>query len=189
MNEGSFEYDELVSRLRDNHTRRNQAQLFAFTASFALFAVLISPEAGNDSIASIMYLIPYVALLPLSCKITYSRICHARIDAYLSVAYPGRRLESDFERAVPDLGRGCVDRIITYGVNFEPLLIGLIASSLAIWSAFSQGLNPIGATVVVIALALPALVGVILNHGLDYSGIRSSFVKKWGAVLPANRGA
>ena len=107
----------------------------------------------------------------------------------MSVAYPGKRLESDFERAVPDLGRGCVDRIITYGVNFEPLLIGLVASALAIWSAFSQGLNSTGVTVLILALALPALVGVILNYGLDYSGIRSSFARRWVVVLSANRGA
>ena len=83
------EYSELVSRLRDNHSRRNQAQLFAFTASFALFVVLIPLEGGLRSLNGALYLMPYIVLISLSCRIAYSRICHARIDAYLSVAYPG----------------------------------------------------------------------------------------------------
>lgn len=181
------EYEELVSRLRDNHQRRNQAQLFAFTASFGLLAVVIPLGSRVADLAGALSLLPYVALVPLSCKITYSRICHARIDAYLSVAYPGKRLESDLERVVPDLGEGPLERVITLGVNFEPALIGLVASALAAREAFASGWSALSIVVAAAALALPLLVIVILLRGLNYSGIRESFVGQWEAAL-ADRG-
>lgn len=177
------EYSELVSRLRDNHARRNQAQLFAFTASFALLAVVIPPGNRDGHFAGALFLIPYVALVPLSCKIAYSRICHARIDAYLSVAYPGERVESDLERVVPDLGDGLLERAITLGVNFEPVLIGLAASALAVCEELANGGGAFSLPVIAAALVLPLLVIIILQKGLDYSGIRESFVKKWEAAL------
>ena len=177
------EYEELVSRLRDNHQRRNQAQLFAFTASFGLLAVVISPGSRGVDLAGALFLLPYVALAPLSCKIAYSRICHARISAYLSVAYPRKRPESDLEKVVPDLGKGPLERIITLGVNFEPVLIGLAASALAAWEALAIGWNALSIVVIAAALLLPLLVTVILLRGLDYSGIRESFIGQWEAVL------
>lgn len=177
------EYEELVSRLRDNHQRRNQAQLFAFTASFGLLAVVIPPGNRGVDLAGALFLLPYVALVPLSCKIAYSRICHARIDAYLSAAYPGKRLESDLEKVVPDLGEGPLERVITLGVNFEPALIGFAASALAAREAFASGWSAPSIAVIAAALALPLLVIVILLRGLDYSGIRESFVRRWKAVL------
>lgn len=177
------EYEELVTRLRDNHQRRNQAQLFAFTASFGLLAVVIPPGNRGVDLAGALFLLPYVALVPLSCKIAYSRICHARIDAYLSAAYPRRRPESDLEKVVPDLGKGTIERIITLGVNFEPALIGFAASALAAREAFASGWSAPSIAVIAAALALPLLVIVILLRGLDYSGIRESFVTRWKAVL------
>lgn len=183
MNADNLEYNELIERLRDNHARRNQAQLFAFTASFALLAVLVSPNEGISGADGALFLLPYVALLPLSCKIAYSRICHARIDAYLSVAYPGKRIESDYESIVPDLGKGAIDRLITYGVNFEPLLIGFLASALTIESVASRAISPFGYMTITLSIVLPVMVWAILRHGLDYSHIRSSFVQKWESVL------
>lgn len=177
------EYEGLVTRLRDNHQRRNQAQLFAFTASFGLLAVVIPPGNRGVDLAGALFLLPYVALVPLSCKIAYSRICHARIDAYLSAAYPRRRPESDLEKVVPDLGKGTIERIITLGVNFEPALIGFAASALAAREAFASGWSAPSIAVIAAALALPLLVIVILLRGLDYSGIRESFATRWKAVL------
>lgn len=182
-----FEYDELIERLRDNHTRRNQAQLFAFTASFALLAVLVSPDEGISNSAGALYLLPYVALIPLSCKIAYSRICHARIDAYLSVAYPGRRVESDNERVVPDLDKRVIDRLITYGVNFEPLIIGLVSSALALSSVMKLGVSPSSFAVVASAILFPLVVGAILHRGLDYSSTRASFVQKWKSAISTDK--
>ena len=177
------EYEELVSRLRGNHERRNQAQLFAFTVSFGLLAVVIPPASREVDLAGALFLLPYVALVPLSCKIAYSRICHARIDAYLSAAYPGKRPESDLEKEVPDLGKEPLERIITLGVNFEPVLIGLAASALAVREALGSGWSASSIAVIVVALALPLLVIVILLRGLDYSGIRESFVRQWKTAL------
>ena len=181
------EYEELISRLRDNHERRNQAQLFAFTASFGLLAVVIPLGGRASDLAGALFLLPYVALVPLSCKIAYSRICHARIDAYLSVAYPRKRLESDLEKVVPDLGEGLLERVITLGVNFEPALIGLVASALAVREALASGWGVLSIVVMAAALALPLLVIVILLRGLNYPGIRESFVGQWEAAL-ADRG-
>ena len=181
------EYDELVSHLRDNHQRRNQAQLFAFTASFGLLAVVVSLGSRVADLAGTLFLLPYVALVPLSCKIAYSRICHARIDAYLSVVYPGKRFESDLEKVVPDLGKGPLERVITLGVNFEPALIGLVASALAAREALASGWSALSIVVAAASLALPLLVIVILLRGLNYSGIRESFVGQWKAAL-ADRG-
>lgn len=177
------EYSELIIRLRDNHSRRNQAQLFAFTASFALFVVLLPLEGGSRSLSGALYLMPYIVLIPLSCRIAYSRICHARIDAYLSVAYPGRRIESDLERTVPDLDNRFVDKVIELGVNFEPLLIGLMASFLSAWNAHVYADGVCAVVIYLLAMMFPLITLMVLRRGLDYSGIRESFVRKWKSAL------
>ena len=59
----------------------------------------------------------------------------------------------------------------------------MAASALAVREALGSGWSASSIAVIVVALVLPLLVIVILLRGLDYSGIRKSFVGQWETAL------
>lgn len=114
------EFDILNRRMEKNQEMRHTYLMFAFTTSIATIAALFI--INMNACTTWGCIVPFSVIIPFQARISYSRLTHAKMEAYIRTYY-----KHQFEflnRQVRDL-RGVMGKIIAIIVNFELSLLAI----------------------------------------------------------------
>ena len=81
------EFNILIRRMEKNLEMRHTYLMFAFTTSMAALAVLFVVDFAPNIMPWIC-IIPFSVIIPFQARISYSRLTHAKIEAYIVLYYP-----------------------------------------------------------------------------------------------------
>lgn len=114
------ELSVVIARMDKNLEMRHTYLMFAYTTSAVLLAALFAIE----SFESLYWLcmLPYAVIIPFQARISYSRISHSRMEAYVKIFY-----KEDFKfynRYVDEL-QGVGGKIIAILSNYELTLLSI----------------------------------------------------------------
>lgn len=176
------EFDSVERYLESNENSRITVRLFLYTVTVAFEAYL----AGMKGVPALVNLSPFAILVCLASMVAYSRIRHAKANAFLWVCYPQWRMHENPDIRVPDLNRKKpLDCVLECCVVYEPVLVGSICLSIALWRAYdSHGLHSGDFLVVATAgLLLLMLIIAILRRGHKYTSMVREYAKAWSKEL------
>lgn len=114
------EFDILNRRMEQNLEKRHTYLMFGFTTAIASLAVFSASNLLKE--APWLCIMPFAVIIPFQARISYSRLTHAKMEAYICAFYP-----NDFEylaKQVKDL-RGIIGKIIAIIVNYELSLLSI----------------------------------------------------------------
>ncbi len=94
------EFDILNRRMEKNLEMRHTYLMFAFTTLVAAIAALFMTNFVG--ITSWVCIVPFAIIIPFQARISYSRLTHAKMEAYMRVFYQGKF--SFLEEPVDELG-------------------------------------------------------------------------------------
>lgn len=83
------EYSYWQRELERNVSTRTSLLTFSFTAVLAILGIALSDKSSN--VPPLAYLLPYLLIIPFEGRITYYRLIHARISAYMEMVIPEDR--------------------------------------------------------------------------------------------------
>lgn len=157
------EFDILNRRMEKNLEMRHTYLMFAFTTAIAALAASIvvgfKVDYADPKIASWICVIPYCVIIPFQARVSYSRLTHAKMEAYMIVFYRGKF--KFIETKLNELS-GAMGRFIAIIANYELTLLSIGISFLFILIKYYMinlktfGMDDIiiiGATLIVFALA------------------------------------
>lgn len=121
------EFDILNRRMEKNHEMRRTYLMFAFTTSIAAIAALFIVDFSN--VVSWGCIVPFAIIIPFQARISYARLSHAKMEAYIYVFYPKKF--KFLKRQVSDL-RGKIGKFISIIVNYELFLLSVVIDLLYI---------------------------------------------------------
>lgn len=113
------EFNILLRRMEKNLEMRHTYLMFAFTTTMAALAVLFV-SGLSPNIKPWICIIPFSVIIPFQARISYSRLTHAKIEAYIVLYYPEQFpfLKREFNELT-----GIPGRIIAVIVNYELSLL------------------------------------------------------------------
>lgn len=114
------EFDILIRRMEKNLEMRHTYLMFAFTTTVAAIAVLFAVD--SDKVGYWVCMIPFAVIIPFQARISYSRLTHAKMEAYSAIYYP-----DNFKFLHMDMNelQGIMGKIITIIANFELTFLSL----------------------------------------------------------------
>lgn len=115
------EFDVLIRRMEKNHEMRHTYLMFAFTTSIAAIAALFIVDFSDA--VSWGCIVPFAIIIPFQARISYARLTHAKMEAYICVYYP--KQFKFLKRQVKDL-RGKMGKLISIIVNFELFFLSTV---------------------------------------------------------------
>lgn len=116
------EFDILINKMDKNLEMRHTYLMFAFTTSMAALAILFVLDFAT-AIMSWGCLIPFSVIIPFQARISYSRLTHAKMEAYVVTFY---------EKKIPYLKiqldelSGIGGKLITIIANYELTLLAIV---------------------------------------------------------------
>lgn len=120
------EIDQLLIKLETNESTRRTEKTFTISAVLTILGLAF---ARLQVVEVWFFLLPYVITVPYSAHITYYRIIHARVNAYLIEFAPEYRTLNIVGQTVAE-GEGVLFRIIEILNNYELYLLSVVSSSL-----------------------------------------------------------
>lgn len=115
------EFDILNRRMEKNLEMRHTYLMFAFTTSIAAIAALFIANFAN--ITSWICIVPFAVIIPFQARISYSRLSHAKMEAYIKSYYADKF--RFLENPINELS-GIMGRVIAVISNYELTLLALI---------------------------------------------------------------
>ena len=121
------EFDILNRRMEKNLEMRHTYLMFAFTTSIAaiaaLFVVGFTDIFTYTNISAWICIVPFAVIIPFQARISYSRLSHAKMEAYMVVFYEGKFvfLEKSFDELY-----GIMGKIIAVIANYELTLLSIV---------------------------------------------------------------
>lgn len=121
------EFDILNRRMEKNLEMRHTYLMFDFTTSIAaiaaLFVVASTDILINTNMLAWICIVPFAVIIPFQARISYSRLSHARMEAYIIVFYKGQ-----FEFMDKSLNElfGIMGKIIAIISNYELTLLSIV---------------------------------------------------------------
>ena len=173
------EFDILNRRMEKNHEMRHTYLMFAFTTTIAAIAALLIVDYSD--IVSWGCVVPFAIIIPFQARISYARLTHAKMEAYICVYYPK---EFKFlKKQVKDL-RGRIGKFISIIVNFELFLLSVVIDLLyLIVNKEKLGINLIFKMESIIIVVATIIVFILAIYSFPYD----RFWKKYIAEYKANR--
>lgn len=121
------EFDILNRRMEKNLEMRHTYLMFAFTTSIAaiaaLFVVGFTDIFADTNISAWICVIPFAVIIPFQARISYSRLSHAKMEAYMVVFYEGKF--KYIEKPLDELF-GIIGKFIAIIVNYELALLSIV---------------------------------------------------------------
>lgn len=121
------EFNILIRRMEKNLEMRHTYLMFAFTTAIAAIAALFVVDFA--SISPWICIVPFAVIIPFQARISYSRLSHAKMEAYMLVCYPGKFSFS--EKSLNELS-GIIGKIIAIISNYELTLLSIVIDILFI---------------------------------------------------------
>lgn len=171
------EINLLIEKLEKNSSTRRTEKTFTFTTVLTILGVAL---AANDFVAPWFYLLPYFIIVPYSSHISYYRIIHARINAYLMVVVPQYRSFNIIGDKVPE-GKGVLFWIIGILNNYELFLLSIV-SMILFYSNYCISLEKWGIVnylTCAIPILLSGIVFIITWYGKRYRYWVDKFSIQW----------
>mgnify|MGYP003299402430 CR=1 FL=1 len=177
LNVEKSEIELLIEKLERNSSVRRNEKTFTFTTVLSILGIAL---AANNFIASWFYLLPYFIIVPYSAHISYYRIIHARINAYLIETVPEYRTFNIIGNNVPE-GKGFLFWIISVLNNYEFFLLSII-SMILFYSNYCISLEQWETSnylICTIPIILSGFVFIITWYGKRYGYWVKKFRVEW----------
>ena len=100
--------------MEDDATERHTYLMFVYTTTIATLAALFASQILEKF--PLLCMMPLMIIVPFQARISYSRLTHAKIEAYVYVFYLPRF--EFLEKQVKDL-RGVIGKLIAIAINYE----------------------------------------------------------------------
>lgn len=115
------EFDIINRRMEKNLEMRHTYLMFAFTTAIAAIAAFF--VIGFSNITAWFCIVPFAVIIPFQARISYSRLSHAKMEAYLMVFYPGKFkfIEMELNELI-----GVPGKIIAIIANYELTLLSIV---------------------------------------------------------------
>lgn len=121
------EFDILNRRMEKNLEMRHTYLMFAFTTSIAaiaaLFVVGFTDIFTDTDIPAWICIVPFAVIIPFQARISYSRLSHAKMEAYMAVFYEGKFVF--MEKQLDEL-YGVMGKFIAIISNYELTLLSIV---------------------------------------------------------------
>lgn len=169
-----FELEHLTKAMDKNLETRQQYLTFSFATTVTLLGVFVSFE----KLSSLFWfpLLVYVIIIPFQARITYSRIIHANMEAYIKVYYKEQlpyyhNRILDFEMLEQDdfIGRYVISRL----ANFELTILSLALTICMV------RLTPISLGTIIIYILLDLIVFRLALYSYNYGEIEKKYEIKY----------
>lgn len=128
MEHEEHEFNILVRMMEKNLEMRHTYLMFAFTTSMAALAVLFIVDFAKNIMPWIC-MIPFSVIIPFQARISYSRLTHAKMEAYVVSNYPK---QFTFLKTELNELSGILGKFIAIIVNYELTLLSFFIDILYI---------------------------------------------------------
>lgn len=157
----------IIDRMNRNLDTRNSYLTFCFSSFVPLLGVILTDKVDD---IFWLYLLPFFIIIPYSARIVYSRMLHAKMEAYLSVFFPN---SFGYINLLPQELSGIGGKIIKILCNYELVFIGCVNAFL-----FVQGykkdktiLQMGDYAILLLPIIFVVITIVILSLGVNYDAL------------------
>ena len=167
-----FELNALENRMSQNLEMRHTYLMFSFTTTAALIAAVFAFDASRD--AYYLCLVPFSVIIPFQARVSYSRLSHARMEAYIKVFYSSEY--PYFSRPFNEL-YGIMGKFIELLVNYELTILSVTIS--ICYFVFADSGTGISLTTVAVPLILTLMVAITATYTKNYQYFVDRFEKEY----------
>lgn len=172
------EFDILNRRMEKNLEMRHTYLMFAFTTSIAAIAAMFVTDFPEFS--SWICIVPFAVLIPFQGRISYSRLTHAKMEAYIIVFYPQK---FEFLEKKMDELKGVFGKIIAIIANYELTLLALVLDGVFVGFKIDVLKTEDFLTLDCILIAIATvLVFAFATYSFPYGRFLSRFIKEYTAM-------
>lgn len=178
------EYDLWQRTLERNVSTRTSLLTFAFTTVLAILGIAISNSGEN--VNPLVYLIPYLLIIPFEGRISYYRLIHARISAYLELAVPKDTTLDIIGERVPEKQSRFFD-VIAILNNYEMLFLSFATTAVFYTKYPFPCVNEFSNKdlfMFITPIILFAFVGLIGAYAFDYGKWKKKYSEEWKKYMP-----
>lgn len=171
------EYESLKSEINQKIELHNSLTMFMITTVIAILAFAL--ESGN----SLLYLLPFGIIIPVSMRIAYYRTAMVKLSAYISVFIEKRIKELNWETRnmhFVNKGESKLHNFFTISHFYEGLILSLICCVLFFLNYLNN--NPASLYIILWTIFVLFLVAWEILITLRIKGIdkeKNDWIKKW----------
>ncbi len=178
------EYSFWQKTLERNVSMRTNLLTFSFTTVLAILGIAISNNSEN--VNPLVYLVPYILIIPFEGRIAYYRLIHARISAYLEMVVPEDTTLDTIGVHVPEKQTKFFDVIAALN-NYEMFLLSLATAIVFYLKYPFPSLNAysrIDWLMFVVPFILSGFVFLITAYAFDYGKWKERYRDEWNKYGP-----
>lgn len=171
------EYEHICETKKCDTEIRNNLLTFTFTAVITFMGFIF---ASDKELHPIIYLLPYVVLIPFTGRMSYYRRWSAHMNTFLDVYAPQMRLYTEFCDKVK-IETNWMDKILAWFVNYE---LGVLAVAVMVLFYVKYLKNVCGFSWadwfwMVIPAVCTMIVFALLKSVRDYDRMQQKYVEEW----------
>ena len=174
------EFDILNRRMEKNLEMRHTYLMFAFTTSIAaiaaLFVVGFTDIFTDTNVSAWICIVPFAVIIPFQARISYSRLSHAKMEAYVLVFYEGK-----FEFIEKPLNElfGIMGKFIAIIANYELTLLSIVIDVLFVLIKYYISDSNFGGIDNIVIFIATMIVFVLATYSFPYDKFLKMFVSKY----------
>lgn len=179
------EYDYCHKMQERNSTIKTNLLTFSFTTVLVILGIAIT---SDESLHPVTYLIPYCLIIPFQARISYYRLIHARISAYMEIVCPSDVKLDIIGQYVPEKQTNFFTiiaiffTIIAILVNYEMFILSC-GTACIFYSKCSfpklQDFSIIDYIMIILPILFSALVFAIITYAFDYGKWKKRYRSEW----------
>lgn len=176
------EYEFCKAMQERSTDTRTSLLTFSFTTVLAILGLALT---ANIYVNPITYLVPYCLIIPFQARISYYRLIHARVSAYMEEFCPEDVKFSILAVEVPEKQTGFF-AVIARLVNYEMFILSCATAALFYFKySFPTLQNFSGKDWIMLSLpvALSALVFAIITYAYNYGEWKKRYRAEWKKTL------
>lgn len=173
------EYNSWQRTLERNVSTRTSLLTFSFTTVLAILGIALSDKGENTP--PILYLVPYLLIIPFEGRIAYYRLIHARISAYIEMVIP-EDVSLDIAGTQVSEKQTWFFNIIAILNNYEMLFLSIATAIVfyckypfPLWDEFSK----VDWIMLIVPIIFSTFVGVTVAYTFNYSKWKAHYRKEW----------
>lgn len=172
------EFDILNRRMEKNLEMRHTYLMFAFTTAFVSIAALLA--ANIENISSWIFVVPFSVIIPFQARVSYSRLNHAKMEAYVIVFYPKKF--SFLEIPLNELS-GIMGKVLAIISNYELTLLSIAVDILFIVIKKKiLDMNKIIGIDAVIMIICTLIVFICATYTFPYLKFLNKYIEKYKGI-------
>lgn len=170
------EFDILIRRMEKNLEMRHTYLMFAFTTSIAAIAALFVVGFPNTYLSTWICIVPFAIIIPFQARISYSRLTHAKMEAYLLVFYEGKF--GFIEKSLDELF-GNMGKFIAIISNHELTLLSVVIDVIYILIKYDISDSDFLSIDSIIVFLATLIVFALAMYSCPYGKFLNKFVNKY----------